>query len=147
MINKIVQLEEQIKQFKTSQLLGSSSARIIPIYEIDMSATIGLAAWLSWRFTTDKAINPIIMPRLEVRLDGNLVDYNSNDYVALFYDDYYAAINFRDATGTWKLPDEHMTSFSLRIMPYDWSVPSHTLTIKGTVYGVAEGKMEYCILQ
>ena len=146
MLDKIVSLEEQVKQFKTSQLLGSSSARIIPIYEVDISETIGIAAWLSWRFTTDKVINPIIMPRIEVRIDGNLVTYDSQDMALLYYDDYYAAINFKESTGTWKLPDEYMTSFSLRVMPYNLNV-SHTLTIVGTVYGVAEGKMEYCLIQ
>ena len=145
MINKIVQLEESIKQFKASQLLGSSSARIIPVYDADISITVGIAGWVSFRYTTDRAVNPIVMPRLEVRVDGNLVKYGSQDAVMLSYDDYDVAINFKESTGTWQLPDERMAGCTLRILPYDINT-SHTVTIKGTIYAVAEGKVEYCVL-
>lgn len=144
-MDRIVKLEQELKSFKASQLLGSSSARIVPVYNVDISFTMSMLAWVSFRYSTDSVINPIITPRLTVLVDGQPAVRGSSTYAGISYDDYMVAINFEQATGTFILPNEKSAGLTIMLDSSDWG-NTHTVVIQGALYGVVEGKVEQCIL-
>lgn len=142
---RIVKLEQELKSLKASQLLGSSSARVIPVANVNVTFTFMMLAWVSFRYTNEKVVNPIITPKITVKIDGEVVTQGSSNWCGMTYDDYMVAINFKQATGTFILPNEYSTGFNLMMDSSDWG-QNHTVEITGTIYGVAEGKVEHCVL-
>lgn len=138
MLDTIIDLEEEVKKLKASQLMGSSSSKLIPVYEANDNHPVSMIGWISYRFTSTGAVNPIIMPRLQVFRDGQPV---SEGEATLWSDEFLVALNFEHTENEFVAPNEYSTGFAIEIQGPDWNT-LHTYTVKGTIYATTEGKME-----
>lgn len=144
--SSIIKLEQDIREFKTSQAIGSSSSRVVPVgtVDINLNAVGYIGVSLVGKFTASNVINPIIMPRLTVEIDGQPVTSESSSaYMTLTYDDYEAAliIDYHTSEG-YILPDEKTATFYLYVLSNISPDATHNFKIKGTVYGTCEGDLK-----
>ena len=75
---QVHKLEEDLIQFKTSQALGSSSTRIIPVNDVSVSGNMKMEHYIIGVFKSDGTINPLITPRLTVTVDGSTPSEGTN---------------------------------------------------------------------
>ena len=141
MEEKIHQLEQDIIKFKTSQGIGSSSSRIVPAGKINISGTTSTASlYAVIKFTTE-TVNPIITPRLTVKVNGQVITHDSqNAWIDFFYDDYWAAILIDDWTSEgFILPDEHTATVTIGV---NLNQASANISIEGILYASTYGDIK-----
>ena len=145
LVEKIHNLEEDIAQLKTSQALGSSSSRIIPVADIDITEEshwhMGLS--LIIKFTSSDTINPIIMPRLSGYVDGVEQTDIGNEYIT--YDEFENALLIALWTETaYELPNEkNSTAYMQSTDTHDkGQYGTSIFRLVGTIYASCLGKCE-----
>jgi len=146
MEDAIHKLEQDIIEFKASQGIGSSSSRILKAGEIDFSSTMYMDKYIIIVFK-GKSIHPIIMPRLECRINGskckdlylNGVRQTGNvcwlnyDTTMMLGTLYY----HNDADSNTF--NEYTTGVYIQVGKDDFNEAS--VTVKGTLYASCEGEM------
>ena len=147
---KVHKLEQDIIQFKSSQAIGSSSSRVKPTTQINWSGSIYGDKYIIGVFKAKDTVHPLIMPRLTVKINGQVVPdsfqngqavvgsntcFMNNDLVFMLGSLYY----WGDVSDN--IFDEYTTGFYLQVRKYnDWTTAS-PLTVEGTVYATCEGTL------
>lgn len=142
-LDKIHKLEQDLIQFKSSQAIGSSSSLIVPVGMVDttLSNTGYLGATVICKFTTDKVINPIIMPRVQIYIDGAEVTHEDSDaLIMLSYDDIEVATSLYNWGYGYSQPDEKTAAFRLYVS--NNSSSTCAFRIVGTIYSTCEGNLQ-----
>lgn len=129
--NRIVKLEETIKQLKTSQATGQSTSILIKIADIDLSASVKTDAFFVFKFVANDVIGPLVMPRVKVYFNGNLIDGQID------YNRYNILSSWTDQTA---FTNPYLTGFQIGYDSYTYR--NGTLRVVGEVlancYGVVK---------
>lgn len=135
LVNKIIQLQEEVNTLKTSQPIGTSSNILIPVYEIDETLSTTSSWILNYKFRSEGVISPLIMPKITVLTFGGSniigwIDYNR-----------YTTLSDRGNQTAFMNP--YLTGFNLSPSPDDpYSSSRKTLRVQGTIYANCRGVIE-----
>lgn len=135
LVNKIIQLQEEVNTLKTSQPIGTSSNILIPVYEIDETLSTTSSWVLNYKFRSEGVISPLIMPKITVLTFGGSniigwIDYNR-----------YTTLSDRGNQTAFMNP--YLTGFNLSPSPDDpYSSSRKTLRVQGTIYANCRGVIE-----
>ena len=128
--DRLVDIEQSIKELKTSQAIGQSSIFLVKVADVDLSKTYSgyFFPWFYAEFRSNEKICPLIMPRLTLYLNGSkiagVIDYNR-----------YNVLN------QLSLSDPYLAAFDVRL-PGDYIPPSSgTVRIVGQIYANCYGVM------
>lgn len=133
---RIVTLEETIKQMKTSQITGQSTAVLIKVADIDSSATVKTHASFIFKFVANDVIGPLVMPRVKVYFNGNLIDGQID------YSRYNILGSWTDQTA---FTNPYLTGFQIGYDTYTYR--NGTLRIVGEVFANCYGVVKQQELQ
>lgn len=134
---KIVQIEQEIREFKTSQFLGSGSGILIPVRSIDWTWSVSGGNYIGrvLIFDSKASFFPLITPYLTATLNGSPTTKIQTTY------DFFGA-----AAGTVNFPSIYSPSNPKQSMcaiefvdSYPYS--SGTIRITGTVYANCYGTL------
>ena len=131
--NRIVKIEQDIKELKTSQSIGQATAVLIKVSDIDLtkSFTDYMTPWLMIEFVSSDTISPLIMPKVKIYYNGSLasgyIDYNR----------YNVLGTYLDYTG---FANPYMTGCSIN--PSVGIVQSGTIRIVGEVFANCYGNIK-----
>ena len=135
LVNKIIQLQEEVNTLKTSQPIGTSSNILVPVYEIDETVSTTSSWLLNYKFRSEGVISPLIMPKITVLTFGGSniigwIDYNR-----------YTTLSDRGNQTAFMNP--YLTGFNLSPSPDDpYSSSRKTLRVQGTIYANCRGVIE-----
>lgn len=137
---RVHNLEEDVIQFKASQALGSSSTRIIPISNVSVSGNMKMEHYVVGIFKSTGTINPLVTPRLTVKINGSTPTEGSRN-VYITYDDFYIHYLLMSAGKiNTNLFDEYTTGFLLRLNHTAYG-STQPYSVSGTVYATCEGTL------
>ena len=135
--NRLVSLEEGIKQFKTSQAIGQGSNKLIRVGRFEDFAASSLSFssvwWLTVKFTSDGVLSPIIMPRATVKFNGNVIEG------AIIYDRYWVLGNYMNQTA---FTNPYLTGFQIEDYDTSYSHQNGNIVVTGDIYANCYGKLE-----
>lgn len=132
--NRIVSLEQEIKEMKTSQSVGSGSNILVPVKEVNYVFNYGGSGSNGFNriyvFEATSMFFPIIAPKLTATFNGsptNVPEFTYDAY-GIYYPSCYSPSNPKQSI------------FELSIVP-DYPYTSGTYTVSGTIYANCYGTL------
>lgn len=145
---KVHKLEQDIIQVKSSQTIGSSSSRVRQAISLNYSGSIYGAKYFIGVFKSKDTVHPLIMPRMTIKINGQVVPDSfvdgqaviggntctmSNELTMMLGSLYY----WGDVNNN--IFDEYTTGFYVSVTKYSGYETASPITIEGTLYATCEG--------
>ena len=135
--NRVVSLEEAIKQFKTSQSIGQGSNTLVKVGRFEDFSASKLSFksvwWVTVKLTSDGVLSPIIMPRATVKFNGNVIEG------AIIYDRYWVLSNHMNQTA---FTNPYLTGFQIEDYDQNYAHQNGSIEITGDIYANCYGLLE-----
>lgn len=147
LVETVSQIERELQGIKTSQAIGSSSARVMKVADINLSGTTQEGEEEIFIVFKGETAFPLVMPRLTVKVNGVVAPVLSdlsqtlNTYTYMAQDDFWVAESLcLRRNVSFSTFDENTTGLFISIHVANWA--SASFSVVGELYATMNGTME-----